>query len=386
MHEQDPFLSYKILLATIFAFMLGAIVTGLIGIAIDFLELADDSAAWVAAVGTMLAAIGTISTLIFLSWQHRQERQARLRADVRQAEMWELQRDNISLQKYDAHKKMFFNMLSSLELGFNKSIEFYDKDALYNNLFPENNIENCVTKINIESPAQQSAGTLHDCLECYDHLSKQLDTIHGSSPNEFYINAYNLLNNLLRMESSLRINFNSSNVIGYISPNFDQSFLMLNVFNPRYSFICLEETLNRICMFVSVAPPSKISHMASGSFVSNTLTYFTLEHTNLRGYSFHFGEHEKTLRCMYKCYKIFDMPEHRKIPQINTHYIDLCELFTNSEALYKKLECKSELHQLFQELLYSLAGLDDFTDKPTEISVLRKEIRALTSALKPKRN
>jgi hypothetical protein len=361
-------------------------------------------------MATWIAAIGTVSTLAFAIRQNQQlrieqkkekeerkdeeakqrkdldtERKKREEHEKKQQEMWELQREIASLQKYDAHKQMFFNLLSQLEQRFRHTIEFYDKDATYNNLFPENNIEHCVTKIDLNSLPQQSVGTLKDCLDCYDFLHKRLEKITGSTSKDYYNNAHDLMFHLLQMSSLLGINFKDSCSIGYISPDFDKQTLLVNIFDPSHTFYRLEKTLKRICTFVSISPPPDISYKAGGAFLLDTFLYFTLEPTCLRGYLVHFGDHEKTLRYMYKCYKIFERPEFRKEAQINSHYLVLCNLFTDKSAFYQMLDSKNELHQLFEEFLHSLAELDDSIDKPSEISTLRKDIRELTYQLKSKR-
>ncbi|PTO89641.1 hypothetical protein [Vibrio splendidus] len=344
------------------------------------------------------AAFGTIGTLVFLVNQHHQirkeqkaqqnelnsERLKREEHERKQQEMWAIQREITSLQTYDAHKKMFHSLLTGLENRFSPLIEFYDKDDLYNNLFPENTPTSCSMVIDVSSESQQSAGTLQDTLVCYEFLEKSLDRINSSSEKEYYTNAHNLIGDLLSLQSSLRIKFKDCNTLGYISPEFDNNLLLVNVFDTTKHVRCLEETLERICAFVSVPPPNGISHKAGGNFIMNTLLSFSLLHTQLRGYNMHFGNYENTLRCMYLCYKFFEKPECRGIEQVTSHSHRLWELFSQRNDLVALLDSKSDLHQLLEEFSLTLESLRKSSTNGEYILHLRDNIREITNQLKPK--
>lgn len=361
-------------------------------------------------LATWFAASGTILTLGFLIKQHTQMREEqkkekvarkaeeiKQRAEIKlertnredherkQQEMWAIQREITSLQKYDAHKKMFHSLLTGLENRFSPLIEFYDKDGLYNNLFPENTPTSCSMVIDVSSESQQSAGTLKNTLVCYEFLEKSLDIINSSPERESYTNAHNLMGHLLSLQSSLRITFKDSNTLGYISPVFDKNVLLINVFDTTKHVRCLEEALERICAFVSVNPPHEISHKAGGNYIMSTLLSFSLEHTQLRGYEMHFGDSENTLRCMYKCYDFFAKPECRGIAQITLHSHQLWELFSQRDDLVALLISKTDLHKLLEEFSLTLESLRKSSDNKEYILHLRKSIREITNQLKPKR-
>lgn len=361
-------------------------------------------------LATWFAASGTILTLGFLIKQHTQIREEqkkekadrkaeeiKQRAEIKlertnreeherkQQEMWAIQREITSLQKYDAHKKMFHSLLTGLENRFSPLIEFYDKDDLYNNLFPENTPTSCSMVIDVSSESQQSAGTLQDTLVCYEFLERALDRITPSPERENYTNAHNLIGELLSLQSSLRITFKDCNTLGYISPEFDKNILLVNVFDTTKHIRCLEETLERICAFVSVPPPNGISHKACGNFIMKTLLSFSLLNTQLRGYKMHFGNYENTLRCMYKCYDFFAKPECRGIEQATSHSHRLWELFSQRDDLVALLESKSDLHQLLEEFSVTLESLRKSSTNAEYILHLRDNIREITNQLKPKR-
>lgn len=361
-------------------------------------------------LATWFAASGTILTLGFLIKQHTQMREEQKKEKVdrkaeeikqraaiklertnredherKQQEMWAIQREITSLQKYDAHKKMFHSLLTGLENRFSPLIEFYDKDGLYNNLFPENTPTSCSMVIDVSSESQQSAGTLQNTLVCYEFLEKSLDRINSSPEREYYTNAHNLMGDLLSLQSSLRITFKDCNTLGYISPVFDKNVLLINVFDTTKHVRCLEETLERICAFVSVNPPHEISHKTGGNYIMSTLLRFSLEHTQLRGYEMHFGDHENTLHCMYKCYDFFAQPECRRIEQVTSHNHQLRELFSQRDDLVALLKSKSDLHQLLEEFSLTLESLRKSSDNKEYILHIRKNIGEITNQLKPKR-
>ncbi|PAU37749.1 hypothetical protein CKF94_12040 [Vibrio coralliilyticus] len=353
-------------------------------------------------MATWAAAFGTICTLGFLINQHTQLREvqkqekeerkaeeAKQRAEIkferdkreeherRQQDLWQIQKESIALQKYDAHKKMFFSLLSGIEHRFKPSVEFYDKDALYHNFFPENGIESCHTKIALESESQASPRSLKDCLDAYASVEKTLNMIHGSTSKDYYKNAHSLFGSLLQLQSILCILVGGNERFGYVSPNFDKDWGLINVFETQESIFCIQESLKRICQFVSVEPAKDIAHKADGAFMKDTLLYFTLACPNLRGFEFNFGEHEQALRAMHKCYTIFKNPDLRKNQEINSLYIRLCNLFGDKAALTETLESKQDTRRLLRDLLLEIAELDDSKQCKSEVTELRDRLRGL---------
>ncbi|MEZ8231430.1 hypothetical protein [Vibrio splendidus] len=92
-------------------------------------------AMWVAAIATIFAAIGTISTLGFLVFQHIKNNERQLRIDEQQLDMWKEQRELLKVQKLQVHRELFFDKLSEIELSANIHFEFYEKGILHDSLF-----------------------------------------------------------------------------------------------------------------------------------------------------------------------------------------------------------------------------------------------------------
>ncbi|EKO3962981.1 hypothetical protein F2K62_004278, partial [Vibrio fluvialis] len=64
----NPFYSLIIVLCSLLFFIFGSFLAG--GIIATSIALTDQPATWVSAIATVMAAIGTVSTLAFLSYQH----------------------------------------------------------------------------------------------------------------------------------------------------------------------------------------------------------------------------------------------------------------------------------------------------------------------------
>ncbi len=71
----DPFHLLVLVMCSLAFFILGAYVVG--GIIATSVTLADQPASWVSAIATVMAAIGTVSTLIFLSYQHMLDKRSK---------------------------------------------------------------------------------------------------------------------------------------------------------------------------------------------------------------------------------------------------------------------------------------------------------------------
>ncbi|MCL9775692.1 hypothetical protein [Vibrio methylphosphonaticus] len=373
MSEHSTFWTYKVILVAIMSCMVGAILTGANEIFIRLLELVDDSAAWVSAIATVFAAFGTISTLVFLTWQNINEKTALLHAEKKQQDMWDSQAESINFQKYQTHKKMFDKMLDGLESKYDGEFEFFDRDSLYHNIFPMNDFSHCSTKIDIDSNSEIEPDSLRDILYLYNQLISDLEAYATTPAQKQNRLLHQHLGNILSMTSILRVNFISKNEIGDVKVDIEKGFLIINVFRPIHTQVVLQEVLRGICVFSGVRLKDNLNHRHS-SFFTRTLLDFALSPTNKRGHNVHFGELYEFLSCLYECFIAFDNSELRKNPEVNQQYIALCQLFSDQEKIQELSVDQTKIRELLHENLCVLTAL---TDDVSRLKRLSDKVRQL---------
>nr|WP_275660928.1 hypothetical protein [Vibrio brasiliensis] len=95
----------------------------------------DNAAAWVGALSTFFAAIGTIGSLFMLNRQHNQN-------VLHQEKVWKKQEESLDFARYREHKAQFEQLLDSLEAKHGEFYVFKDRTRLYVRLFPNNSPRN----------------------------------------------------------------------------------------------------------------------------------------------------------------------------------------------------------------------------------------------------
>ncbi len=106
----DPFHLLILIVTFLVSVVLGGLIVG--GIVAASLALKPFDSQWVSAFGTVLAALGTVSTLGFLVYQNtiqtkelKDERRKREDHEAKQQEL-------LSFQKYEMHKTAFHSILT----------------------------------------------------------------------------------------------------------------------------------------------------------------------------------------------------------------------------------------------------------------------------------
>lgn len=111
----DPFHLLVLVLCSLAFFIFGAYVAG--GIIATSVTLTDQPESWVSAIATVMAAIGTVSTLIFLSYQHILDRKKKEEEDA-------IKLSQEALDSFIAAINSFIGYLTNNSLGKDRKFAF----------------------------------------------------------------------------------------------------------------------------------------------------------------------------------------------------------------------------------------------------------------------
>lgn len=131
-------------------------------------------AMWIGAIATICAAVGTVSTLLFLVRQHFEN-------SAREQEMWKEQREKLIFDKYNAHKSQFISLLSEYEQTNSYGITIRNKNAFYRKVFPSNTLSNFNVTL-----SENDFGAFHPILVAYSFLEVAYQEFHRIAIRDQY--------------------------------------------------------------------------------------------------------------------------------------------------------------------------------------------------------
>lgn len=126
-----PFHLLVFVVCSLAFFVGGALIAG--GVMFTSVVLTEQPASWVGSIGTVLAAIGTVSTLGFLIWQNDKIQKAQTRRDAEDSRVKKT-------QYLENRKNNFYSLLDEIKHETSVPIEFKSKYALYKTIYPVSKI------------------------------------------------------------------------------------------------------------------------------------------------------------------------------------------------------------------------------------------------------
>ena len=340
-----------------------------------------DLPTWVSAVGTFL----TFVLLIFQNTQLRKEqkqqkkdldkeRERREEHENKQRDLWRIQEEITSIQKYDSHKRLFINELKGLEQRFDYLIDFPDKEASYNQLFPENSLIKCELLIDLNSLEQSNnSGSLSDCLGYYSRIGEILIKMRKEKTEHSDQLCYELCTNYMMLLGRLGLKIHTKNKVGYIYPT-EQDQPTINIFKTTESLFYIEACIDRICSFAHVKTPNIYIYSAEFETVRNALLEFTLKDKTNSCFTVYLGSIKNELYCIYLCYKFFNNTDYKKSEPFFSNYNKLCNFLLGSGSSIELLFSKEKCHELLDELSDSLSKVNNNTHAQHLIKEINKTI------------
>lgn len=319
----------------------------------------DIGAAWLSAIGALVAAIGAIfaanftrKTLIFLTKQH-EDQQA-------------LQR----IQMYQSHKEAFMKLLDELEQTYENQYKFTDRDRFYRSIFPTNNFNTFSTSLDLTK--KSSNDDLREKIVTYDILFREvLDLKDGD---------YDKLNTIvywvMKLKNSLHIvkneKFKSGDVLR------DDEMFFTNIFNVKREIHHYKYILDNLILFSGnqVAQESK-----TYSFPHYDLLDYCLLYNGPRGLNVHLNN-EFLVKALYSLRSHLIALREKGDYTIENEglFTKLTDLFKENSCLDEKLENKKEISSLICQSLNYLRN-----NAPDESTVLhinyQRIVKELTKAL-----
>lgn len=220
-------------------FIFGAYVAG--GIIATSVILTDQPASWVGAIATVVAAIGTVSTLAFLIHQNRSQakeiREERAKREAHEVKQQEL----LSFQKYEMHKTAFHSILDQLEKSI--SIKFRNRESLYESMFPHNNFNKCSIKF---IDATFMNGILMRRAQICNHIalinSRNVQRDRDTDIIDYFAK-------VLDLSAHLQVSLQPIHSIGNIHWRLDNQPFLGNVFDLKSDLVALETVMSRLAKF-----------------------------------------------------------------------------------------------------------------------------------------
>ncbi|WBA11418.1 hypothetical protein [Salinivibrio kushneri] len=171
--KENKWFIFTVLLSAAFGVILG-------GVTLPYVFHSNIESNEVANWSSVLAAVGTLGTLIFLireSFRTKKE-QKHIREEQRvyqekQDKLWDEQNKLIAFQRYTGHRESFEKLLRKIEKTH--QLSFYDSEELYRNLFPNNGFSQCEFKIETANHKKaEKPRDLNDIIYILNRIEEEL--------------------------------------------------------------------------------------------------------------------------------------------------------------------------------------------------------------------
>ncbi|HDZ9215928.1 TPA: hypothetical protein RUZ12_003614 [Vibrio cholerae] len=329
---------FVFLVALMCAFLCGLIVSGTLVLS----EITQGSPAfgnWAMWFGS----VGTLGTLIFLSWQYRHERQSRLDSESKQQAMWASQEEMLSFQKYQTHKSEYHSLLNQIQNSFD--IEFTNREALYETIFPENNFHKCSVTINASNEKTSSGikAIVNSYSLVWEQVSKFSSIDQTTDTTRLVVDYYSSIQQLTH---TLNVKFMVKHDVGNVYFGLGLDNFIANIFDPKSSLSAIDHTVERICKFCSFELPS-ISRAPLQAWLLIPFYEGFLGKGIQQLYRVDFEQYKPVLGVLLRLYKR-DMSSNYTLPldtnirnKINNLFFDntsLIEFFLSNDEILKIIE------------------------------------------------
>lgn len=322
-------------------------------------------------MATWFAACGTILTLGFLIKQHTQlreeqkkekqelvaERQKREAHERKQQDMWDQQLEMLTFEKFQKHKAAFHSVLDQLENS--PHIKFFDREALYEELFPNNSFESCVTnKANAEFLNKLN----NDYRDIWEHVKQINQSKNGVLDDKLFVDFFIKVTSLA---ASLKIQLQPTHEVGNLYWDMEDQQFMGNIFNPRESIHALEAVIKRISSFCYVEIPDIPSEPLVAWFLIPFYKFITSTRFNGGSslYRTDFEEHKQVLLVLTQAYEEYMKSGwHQNCPKLAEAFQKISGLIFDAPKLIKLFSSIDEVRALVAQLD---EGVDEHLNKAT---------------------
>ncbi|KKA45125.1 hypothetical protein [Salinivibrio sp. KP-1] len=246
--KENKWFIFTVLLSAVFGMILG-------GVTLPYFFYSNIESKEVANWSSVLAAVGTLGTLIFLireSFRTKKE-QKQIRKEQRvyqekQDKLWDEQNKLIAFQRYTGHRESFEKLLSNIEKAH--ELNFYDSEKLYRNLFPNNGFSQCDFKIETKNPKNpKKPNDLNDILQALNYIEEKLSIMDRFNKYERQNKICDIVFDIFRLRSMLYFDFEKKEEIGDISLEFKGKHFVLNIFSPSESLNIIRDVISKLLIF-----------------------------------------------------------------------------------------------------------------------------------------
>ncbi len=382
----DPFHLLVLVIFSLVFFVLGAFITG--GIMSTSVSLTDAPANWVSAIGTAMAALGTVLTLGFLIYQNielrRSQQEETLKREAheeKQQNMWNEQREMLVFQKLQTHKSLFNDLLDELEKRF--CITFFDRTGLYKKIFPSNGFNQFSAVVHPKSIKDIEAGTLQDCKSLHNRVIASLMNYEKIKSKDF---VHDHLHDLLSFSSLLHLTLPNQHHFGDVTCRIGSEDLPLtNIFNPNETIFIFEQVLQRLCDFAELEHISSNMYWGGGYYKEALLDFFFLR-INYLEYTVHLGEIRGLISGIYENFVKHTDDSWKSTPSVRGALSHIKLFFreelkdtTEEDVTNKLLLQTKDLYQALEEHYMTPSLLTDKQEQT--LKILKSTIHRLSKRL-----
>ncbi|EQB8915962.1 hypothetical protein ACYVL9_001767 [Vibrio fluvialis] len=385
MKMPDPFHLLVLVIFSLVFFVLGAFITG--GIMSTSVSLTDAPANWVSAIGTAMAALGTVLTLGFLIYQNielrRSQQEETLKREAheeKQQNMWNEQREMLVFQKLQTHKSLFNDLLDELEKRF--CITFFDRTGLYKKIFPSNGFNQFSAVVHPKSIKDIEAGTLQDCKSLHNRVIASLMNYEKIKSKDF---VHDHLHDLLSFSSLLHLTLPNQHHFGDVTCRIGSEDLPLtNIFNPNETIFIFEQVLQRLCDFAELEHISSNMYWGGGYYKEALLDFFL--RINYLEYTVHLGEIRGLISGIYENFVKHTDDSWKSTPSVRGALSHIKLFFreelkdtTEEDVTNKLLLQTKDLYQALEEHYMTPSLLTDKQEQT--LKILKSTIHRLSKRL-----
>ncbi|HDL6963279.1 TPA: hypothetical protein PXM28_002587 [Yersinia enterocolitica] len=317
---------------------------------------------------TLSGALATLSTLIFLITQSRQDNINRCKQVIREKKVANLNKEKINFEKYKLHGEMFDDLINKVESRFNNEFSIINRTNLYRKIFTENTFNHCVTKIDLSG--EEKPGNLIDITNWARRISDNLKGEYYFSHPEIFITDMFFIHRHIGMAYKREIK--SSDMI------YDHNILF-NTYEIGSSINHIFYIVNELISFTQNHDSLKVILSNEPRLMISTYLYGT-HNNNLRArdetHPIHLIEINNVTKIIMRINKIVNATDETRIYFTNTINF-ICKFFEVKQKIIK-LETQIAYNEFLKDYIFHLSEdlrhLKDFSDSAMIVSKIKNEI------------
>ncbi|WP_431295751.1 hypothetical protein [Rahnella sp. PAMC 25559] len=275
-------------------------------------SLSKESGSWadfgslLAGVFTLLGAIASLATLIFLLQQQKKSEQDRLEQLKIQREIQNKndlhlhsERELMNFEMYKIHNDMFNSLLDNLERKMHSKMRFVNRSFLYKGIFPDNGFYKFNGKANLDKD-----NILRSLIMSFKCILEKLSQVKDKFSANSFLTNYNLFNELLGLRNEGEIK--------EFDVTYHREAIGINIFYINEALRTLSEVIDALLIFSE--------NKAMAPFVIPDDWYSSFVHFYSLGESKKEGENSPESSLLINIYQ-----ENKKCVNVISHLIIKCE-------------------------------------------------------------